>query len=444
VIRAVLAAVAGGLLISGCSANWHTVFRLKPLKSGENAVVAVDAKQRAILTANDHFCSEPSPDVFSVIAQALTAGGSFSKSADPASVEAALNVAFSSAEQGSTIPRTQTINMLRELMFRTCERYLNGGITSDELPIQAVRDQRLMVSILAIEQLTGAVVAKPVAISATSTASLDSREALIRLDDARKELEAAISATAKANQDYETHDGDGNVCKAITAKLKEGKDLDEAEVPKKDACVQATAALADAKEREARARTHHADLQRLSTGIGSASAQTSGSTAGGIDQGREIQGVVDAVKFIVEKNFTDGTEVMLFCLRNLVPANKQDAPINQLRGDQITSLQDKCFDFLSILIESRSEILEKDRAIALEQKTAVADDRFASTWPALQRRLADATQREALIAAIKKQLRPSQQAKADCLQPPVAETTVRRCILGLPPDVQRRIAAGEL
>lgn len=431
--------------LAACSANWHTVFRHKSLKAEEKAVITVDAKQRAILTSDTSFCSEPSPDVFSVIAQALSAGGSFSKTADPASLEAALNFAFSSAEQGSTIPRTQTMNMLRELMFRTCERYLNGGITSDELPIQAVRDQRLMVSILAIEQLTGAVMPKPVAISATSSAALDSREALIRLDDAQKELVAAKAATAKAQKDFDNEDGEGHACKAIADALKEGKELTAEQSPKREPCEKAASALVAAKEREVRATEHHADLRRLSTGIGSASTEADGSTAGGIDQGREISGVVDAVQAIVEKNFTDGTEVMLFCLRNLAPRSDSDSPATaKLRDEQRTALQDKCFDFLSILIESRSSVLLKEKQIAIAQSEAVSSDRFATLWPALQQRLRDDAQRAALITAVRGQLRPSQRALADCLDDSTHEAIIKPCFMRLPKDIQRKIADKEL
>lgn len=175
-------------LLSACSANHNSIYRNEKIPD-EDSVISIDAKQRIIISNKKNkirqFCSEPSPDVFTVVAQALSAGGSFGKSAEPASIEAVLNLAFSSAEQGSTIPRTQTINMLRELMFRTCERYLNGAYNGFEMSVQAVRDQRLMVSILAIEQITGAVIPKPIVISASGASSAKcGDEAIVRLDDA--------------------------------------------------------------------------------------------------------------------------------------------------------------------------------------------------------------------------------------------------------------------
>ena len=200
---------------AACTANHHAVFRQTTLGGSDDRIITVDAKQRSILVAGGgsdsdrRFCAEPSPDVFSVVAQALSAGGSFGQGADPASVEAALNAAFSSSEQGSSIPRTQTINMLRELMYRTCERYLSGGYDALELSVQAIRDQRLMVSILAIEQLTGAVTPRPVLIGASGNASAGaSSEAIVRLDEARKARDRAAATYTSASTAYDEVNGE--------------------------------------------------------------------------------------------------------------------------------------------------------------------------------------------------------------------------------------------
>jgi len=118
-----LFAAATLLALGGCSANHHSIYRHQAMDTP--SLTAVDAKQRVILAAEPsasasvktpRFCAEPSPDVFAVIAQALSAGGSLGQSADPKSLQLAMNAAFSSSEQGATIPRTQTINMLRELI----------------------------------------------------------------------------------------------------------------------------------------------------------------------------------------------------------------------------------------------------------------------------------------------------------------------------------------
>ncbi|PWR23024.1 hypothetical protein [Zavarzinia compransoris] len=167
--------------LAGCDANFNSIYRSNTLDGDGAEIVLIDAKQRSILTATvptevkvtrardvfgaipgqtetqtvaiQRFCAEPSPDVFSVLAQSYSGALGFGQATDPKTLEVALRAAFSRAENGSTISRTQTINMLRELMYRTCERYMGGGYDELELSIQAVRDQRLIVSILAIEQL---------------------------------------------------------------------------------------------------------------------------------------------------------------------------------------------------------------------------------------------------------------------------------------------------
>ncbi|HMP47027.1 MAG TPA: hypothetical protein PKD99_18170, partial [Sphingopyxis sp.] len=161
-IRNIVAAalLAAGLL-GGCTANQKAIHKIDRVTGKDATVISVDAKQRAIIagpllekttvttvdgspsqttkitTQQRRFCSEPSPDVYTVVAQALSVGGTFGQAADPKSIEAALNATFADAETGTNIARTQSLNLLREVMFRTCERYLNGAIGELEMSVQA-------------------------------------------------------------------------------------------------------------------------------------------------------------------------------------------------------------------------------------------------------------------------------------------------------------------
>ena len=104
----VLSLLAITVVMSGCTANQKAIHKVDNLYGKGPVIVSVDAKQRAIVAnwrkyqgsgvradeQTRRFCSEPSPDVFSVVAQALSVGGSFGQSAAPASIEAALNAAF--------------------------------------------------------------------------------------------------------------------------------------------------------------------------------------------------------------------------------------------------------------------------------------------------------------------------------------------------------------
>lgn len=190
------------VLLAGCGANYHSIFRTYD-ESGNNIAI-LDAKQRVILSnqgaklvdgkivpdpaAYRRYCAEPSPDVFSVLGSSLSASGALGFDGDK--VDAAANIAAQISEAGSSIVRTQTIQTLRELMYRTCERYLSGAIRSEEFKTQAARDQRIIVSILAIEQLTNATRPEPVRISVSSSASAgEDRVKLAQtLADARSRL----------------------------------------------------------------------------------------------------------------------------------------------------------------------------------------------------------------------------------------------------------------
>ena len=160
-------------LLTGC-ANFNSIHRDNTISKKRGEIVFTDAKQRGIITnpltvktdgrftfkdgtevpvnieSQIRMCSEAAPDVFS--AYALSAAAKASAKVAEKSGEGEFSL--SSVENASTIARTQTINMLREAMFRTCERYLSGAISQDELIVQSARDQRMIVSTLAIEQLT--------------------------------------------------------------------------------------------------------------------------------------------------------------------------------------------------------------------------------------------------------------------------------------------------
>ena len=168
------------------AANEHSIFRTTEFENGK--AVFVDAKQRGLLSTQmersikqsdgepitqkvTQFCAEPSPDAFSVLSSSIGLSASLSQAEK---ADAALQFSRSISESGSNIGlRTQTITVLRDMMYRLCERYMNGAITADEFTIQAGRDQRIIVSVLAIEQLTGAVKPRTVVLGANSQTSIE-------------------------------------------------------------------------------------------------------------------------------------------------------------------------------------------------------------------------------------------------------------------------------
>lgn len=376
------------VLVSACGAAHHSIFRNRTVRSSGPSIVTVDAKQRAYLvvpqvrdaaagrdgatSADRHaqvrMCAEASPDVFSVIAQSLSATGSFERSPDPASIQAAASLAASTSEQGSTIPRTQTINMLRELMYRTCERYLNGAISDLEMPIQAVRDQRLMVAILAIEQLTGAVTPPTVVIGASAGggAGASPADAIVRLDNARKRLETADADLVTKRNAYNALNVATNppTCDSITAKVAAGTALTGTEPAKQTQCNTAKAALTAAEGEQEAASSAYQTLQRAMNVGGGGPVTTAGSVQQGEHgsgeiaqaQSKAVTDVAAVVQEIVRQNYAQD-EFGLFCLRYLDPSQQNNE-----------ALRPPCLEYLTAQVR-----LEAARADAEAQQLYRAD-----------------------------------------------------------------------
>lgn len=95
-------------------------------------------------------CGEAAPEAFNAISAAVA---NFGPPVGNTEAEREARAAMTAAELTGGIERTQTINLLRESMYRTCERYLSGAIDRATFLVQAGRDWRAMIAILAIEEL---------------------------------------------------------------------------------------------------------------------------------------------------------------------------------------------------------------------------------------------------------------------------------------------------
>lgn len=169
--------------MAGC-ANLDSIYRGLDVNG---KAVAVDVKQRAIFSADAPakavLCAEPSPDALASYGASVST--TLSKATgDQAQIAAAL------AEQAVSIGlRTQSIQLMRDTMYRACEAYLSGGITAEQLYLLQRRFQNLTLGLLAIEQLTGAVKAEQAALTTSSGAATG--------DNAEVETEALKKARAE-------------------------------------------------------------------------------------------------------------------------------------------------------------------------------------------------------------------------------------------------------
>ncbi len=298
--------------LSGC-AEMNSIHRQSGFPAaGVGKVITVDAKQRHMVLAPEfdavgnpktgwRICAEAAPDVFS----ALASSGSLSISA---SANPSGEGAFSIAETAAVIQRTQTINLLRESFYRTCERYASGAITKTQFVIQAARDQRSMVSVLAIEQLTGAVRPPSTIISGPSTTAsvLSGAQAASLIKDYVERRDAELAKRDVAKQNLETAQGSGGVCPA-------GDSQDLAK------CTALQATLTGAEEDLKKAQGGLDDVVKLAKDLSSSAlASTAGGTnsTGGITQAEIGSANLAAVSqaIVAISNAATINEPLMFCI----------------------------------------------------------------------------------------------------------------------------------
>ena len=168
--------VATALMLSGCSANWHSIYRAYNIdpNAGTKSVL-MDAKQRAILSMpnpahdasqmdqntqerqNDRatraafVCAEPSPDALSAISAAFSGGFALTRKARELKLSLANTVRETAKQLGK---RNATIQLLRDGLYRQCEAYMNGLIGRFAYENIANKYINAMVVLLAIEEIT--------------------------------------------------------------------------------------------------------------------------------------------------------------------------------------------------------------------------------------------------------------------------------------------------
>lgn len=213
--------LAFAVALSGCG-NLQSIHH--PFVPDWGTSISIDAKQRAIYTVEKTYrdqsdpnkitqqwraiCAEPSPDALTALSTAAAANAE--------AAGKALSGSFSSQEGAASIGlRTQTIQILRDAMYRLCEGYASGALDNIAFSRLQRRYQNIMMGLLAIEQITGTVVAKQVIISGSAAAS-----AARTLAEIQAQLNDAVSARSGA---------DAALAKAKTAKDGAEADLKSAE-----------------------------------------------------------------------------------------------------------------------------------------------------------------------------------------------------------------------
>lgn len=191
-----VSAIAASLVTTGCNSFM--------LSGNGGSAEKLDIQKRVILSGNMtpavRVCAEPSPDAMSSIA--MEAAG---KGGVPSKVQAELSVALQQSAAFVGL-RTSSIQLLRDFGYRLCEAYLSGGIDKGQYDLLMRRFQKNVVALLAIEQLTGAVKAPPVTLTAQGRA--ETTQSLSDQRDIREKVSKKIADLEKEKKGKETEKAD--------------------------------------------------------------------------------------------------------------------------------------------------------------------------------------------------------------------------------------------
>ena len=163
------------LSLGGC-ANY--IFRSFDIDSGES--LSLDAKQRLVLATykggksgnRKIVCAEPSPDAFSATSASAAASTAFTfptllPGGGQGTTSGSGGIAAATSESAASIGlRTQTIQLLRDGLYRACEAYMNGAIDQHQYNIILLNIDKLMVTLLGIDAIGGTPKAAPATITA--------------------------------------------------------------------------------------------------------------------------------------------------------------------------------------------------------------------------------------------------------------------------------------
>ena len=302
------------VLLAGCeTANLNSISRVTEYGAGGKAV-HLDAKQRVLLTKStpigDMACAEPSPDALSSYSSSFGAGA-----AVPNQFSASIATAMSEAS-GSIGLRTQSIQLMRDMLYRACEAYYNRSLNQPMLMQLHERYQDITVGLLAIEQLTGAVVAKQLLLTGTASAEASSQLLNIqRLLDEAIANEDSKKATAEASKaEAEDLDNEATAAEAALDTEQAKPNPDEAKLADLDAKAKAARkaadearAKADSDEKEAEAATRNREIVENSRNAAATTAEATTTTSGRFADSvsssnfdtQDAGDVADAVKEIV-------------------------------------------------------------------------------------------------------------------------------------------------
>jgi len=190
--------------LSAC-ANLNTLSRTTELNSSETKAIHLDVKQRLAFGNANKFCAEASPDALS----AFSSGAGFAQGLPQSGQNLSASAATQESASGIGL-RTQSIALQREIFYRICEAGYNNKISNAQIGVLLARSQDLTSVVLAVEQLTGAVVANQSSIvgnsDITTAAAISSNAEVIKLlKEDETEAKSKFDTENSTLQDLETN-----------------------------------------------------------------------------------------------------------------------------------------------------------------------------------------------------------------------------------------------
>ena len=290
----VLVGVMSGVALSGC-ANLFT--STKDIDLEKNSY-ALDVKQRVVVSKKldlygdgkvlQVVCTEPSPDalttisatagadVASQIARASSTQTDGNSDEQNARAQNSRSVTAALAEQGAFVGlRTQSIQLLRDTMYRLCEGYASGAVSPAEFAAMQRRYQSTMLGLLAIEQLTRPVVAAQVVLASTASSAAGARPDDAQVDKLRTRLDGLVAADADAKVKFEKAKSDHETAEqALAANIKQAEEARQKAEKDEDARQKAAKEAADTSKIKAAGATAAKSFDDARQGLETTRKQT--------------------------------------------------------------------------------------------------------------------------------------------------------------------------
>ena len=186
--KAFVAAALTAVTLAGCAGNGTNTFNVD---RGDS--LSIDAGQRVVLvthkggTTGDRqvVCAEPSPDAAVARSFVTSAEAAVTPSGAQSASGSAKSAASSTESVSALGTRTQTIQLLRDGLFRACEAFMNGAIDQVQYNAILLNIDRVMITALGIDAIGALPAGSGAAADTAATTRAEAVANIVQAVDAR-------------------------------------------------------------------------------------------------------------------------------------------------------------------------------------------------------------------------------------------------------------------